>query len=105
MCEPETFKGRKLWVNFNIKNPNPEAVEIGLGQLKHFMRVAGLQNPEVLADVRDLVGHTTVAGVKVKQSAQYGESNEVKSFDEYTRWLATPGAKAAARSDLGAPPF
>lgn len=70
--------GRFLFTTFNIKNPNVEAVKIGMGQLKTFCKVSG-RGDKPLTDVNDLVGHCAVAVVKTKTD-DYGEKNTVSYF-------------------------
>ena len=55
---------RKLWTNFNVKNENQTAVEIGLSQLKTLLVKAGYKSPEKLASISDLCGLTV--GVKTR---------------------------------------
>ena len=87
VLQPAEYEGRKLWELFNIKNPSARAVEIGLGQLKHFLRVAGHPDPAKLGSVDDLVGLKALARVKVKSDATYGESNVVSAFDEAEKFV------------------
>ena len=50
-----TETGFPIYHMFNIKNPSPDAVKIGLGQLKAFMAKAGLDASK-LTDVAALEG-------------------------------------------------
>lgn len=70
--------GRFLFHMFNIKNQNAEAVKIGLGQLKTFLRIAGHKDPNVLTDVLDLVGYKAMATVKIKE-----DKNNISYFKAY----------------------
>jgi len=80
-------KGRTLFHMFNIKNENQKAVEIGLGQLKTFMRCAG-KNTFNLTSVNDLLGLAAVGVVK-KRTDEYGEKSVVSYFKPLTDGLKT----------------
>jgi hypothetical protein len=95
IIEPEEFEGRFIWHNFNIKNKSAEAQKIGLGQLKHFLRVSGHKNPEVLETVLDMVGAKVKANIKIKLDEQYGDKNEVTTFKEYAKTEKAPAAPKA----------
>lgn len=75
------FMGRKLFETFNIKNANQKAVDIGLGQLKRFMRCAGKEN-FMINTVSDLCGLTVKAQVIIEEDDKYGDKNRVKKFLE-----------------------
>lgn len=40
----EQVTGKKVWMNFNIENPNAKAQQIGRGQLKSFLAALGHSN-------------------------------------------------------------
>lgn len=50
----DEYNGRIIFVNYNIKNNNPVAVEIGMGEMKRMMQACGItsQHPE-LKDLMD----------------------------------------------------
>ena len=71
--------------NFNVVNANPQAVEIGLRQLKSFLVSGGHPNPDKPKDIN------TLKGLKCKLNVGMGkpwrnsegvevQSSEVKSF-------------------------
>jgi hypothetical protein len=72
-------KGRKIFSQFNIKNPNMEAVAIGMKQLKQMLSNSTYPNPEKV-DLTKLTG--TVVGVKTKitKSTDFGDKAEVHYF-------------------------
>ena len=95
-----SHEGRVLWANLNIKNDSQKAEEIGRQQLGAVMRAIGLDS---LQDTDQLAGGAMTVKVTVKQSEQYGPSNEVKSFKAVTGSqppapTATSGEKASAGS-------
>ena len=73
------FRNKKLFTNFNIKNPNPKAVEIGRGQLKSFMEEAGCTN-FALNKVSDLEGLNVGVKTKIKKDETYGDKAEVSYY-------------------------
>jgi hypothetical protein len=72
------YDGRTLFNMFNIANQNPKAVEIGLSQLKSFMKAAGVTDLK-LNSVLDLVGLRALAVVKVKTD-DFGEKSTISYF-------------------------
>lgn len=71
-------EGRFIFSSFNIRNDNPKAVEIGLGQLKSFIRIAGC--PMQVQNWTDLVGYKACAVVKIQTSDQYGDQAKISYF-------------------------
>jgi hypothetical protein len=76
-------EGRFIYHTFNIKNDNQKAVEIGLGQLKTFMKLAGMKDLNKLTDVNELGGHTINAVVKIKKDDEYGDKAVISYFKPY----------------------
>jgi hypothetical protein len=72
-----THQGRVVFTNLNIRNPNPKAEEIGLGQLRSLMAAIGLASVQ---DTDQLIGGSCEIKLTIKQSEQYGPQNEVKGF-------------------------
>lgn len=71
------FKGRKVWTNLNLNNPNPKAVEIAQQQLSaicHAIGVMQLQNSQQLMNIP--------MGVKlsIRKQDGYEDSNDVRGF-------------------------
>ena len=81
VLSPKPFEGRKLWTRFNVVNPSEKAQQIGRDQLKTFMTMGKVKNPNKLENVTDLIGLKTVSVVQKLEDA-YGEKNEVKRFEE-----------------------
>lgn len=86
---------RVFFGNINIRNPNPKAEEIGAEQLGKLMRSIGLAR---VSDTDQLVGGVMQVKVAIRQSEQYGDSNEVKD------WKADGGAAPAAGGSATPPP-
>lgn len=74
------FAKRKLWMNFNIENANPKAVEIGLEQLKSLGECAGADTDK-METLSDLLELEVTAMVKITPaSGSYSEKNEIHYF-------------------------
>ena len=72
-----THQGRVVFGNLNIKNPNPKAEEIGRQQLGELMRAIGLTTVQ---DTDQLIGGQLSIKLDVRESEQYGASNDVKGY-------------------------
>lgn len=72
---------RRVWDNFNIKNDNKKAVEIGMSKLKSLALAAGF-TPAQLAkfDPTMLAAKEVMITTKVKSDEQYGDKAEVKNY-------------------------
>lgn len=79
----ENRNGSKAFFNFNVANPNPEAVRIGKGQLKS-MVVAATGESMVITDPSQLVGMDCVIKVVEKN----GES-KITSFSKAAEGATT----------------
>ena len=72
-----THQGRVVFGNLNIKNANPTAEKIGREQLGEIMRAIGLATVQ---DTDQLIGGQLQIKLEVRESEQYGASNDVKGF-------------------------
>ncbi len=89
------FEGRKIFTNFNVKNENPKAVEIGLSQLKSLLIESGYKDPNTLGSVTDICGLRVGVKTKTKEDPAYGPKTEV-SF--YFNPKATTGQTGQAKA-------
>lgn len=78
------FKGRKLWMNFNVQNANPKAVEIALSQMKSFFLAAGAKESSIATLTPDSFAGQSATAVVDLQSDSYGEKNVIKGFKKPT---------------------
>lgn len=92
----EDQNGRKFWHNFNIKNKNEKAVQIGLGQIKSLITSAGGE-VGLFNDESALIGLECMVKLKVRASDGYGDQNQVVSFK------SLPGELPAEANEK--PPF
>ena len=72
-----THQGRGIYSMLNIRNPNPKAEEIGLGQLRSLMAAINLND---LQDTDQLLGGSLQIKLSVKRDEEYGDQNEVKQY-------------------------
>lgn len=81
--QDKDHKGRKVWHNFNIKNPSEKAVEIGKQQLVDFLVSAKSKIAETkLESVTQLLGLRCTAKIIIEESEQYGDKNRVHYFEQ-----------------------
>ena len=89
------FKGRQIWTNLNIVNPNPIAVEIATKELATICRAVGKLK---IADTQELHGITFLGRVKIRPaSGDYPPSNDMvgyKSLIESAPSFVEKGATA-----------
>jgi hypothetical protein len=97
-----THQGRVVFGNLNIKNPNPTAEKIGREQLGEIMRAIGLATVQ---DTDQLIGGQLMIKLDIRESEQYGASNEVKQFK--SSGSAPPAAAKAptAAAAKASPPW
>jgi hypothetical protein len=99
-----THQGRVVFGNLNIKNPNATAEKIGREQLGEIMRAIGLATVQ---DTDQLIGGQLMIKLDVRESEQYGASNDVKGFKSAGSTPPAAAAKAAppVASGKAAPPW
>ena len=85
-------KNQKLWAQYNLINPNPDAAKIGHSQLKALSEACGKPNAK---DSSELHNVPLVARVIIKKSAEYGDSNEIKKVMPYNAGAQATQASAA----------
>lgn len=95
-----THQGRVIFGNLNIKNPNPTAEKIGREQLGEIMRAIGLATVQ---DTDQLIGGQLMIKLDIRESEQYGASNDVKQFK--SSGSAPPKAAPASAPAKAAPPW
>jgi hypothetical protein len=87
----EADSGQIFFHNFNTKNDNKQAVDIGLGQLKKFLRVSGVKDPDKIKTVMKLVGLKVIATVKVEDKDDgYGPKAKITNFKPVTKQSGNP---------------
>ena len=94
--EGPSHVGRKVWGNLNIRNPNPQAENIGREQLSKLSLAIGL--PAMPRDTDQLIGGVAQIKLSIRRSEQYGDGNEVKD------WKALGGGSAAPQPTAASAP-
>lgn len=103
------FKGRKVFKNFNIKNSNPQAEEIGRKQLTAVGHAVGVPNATDTSQLHAVPMHIKVTlrkgGPKDPSNPdgeKYPDQNEISTFKHISE--AVPAA-GSAKSDGPVNPF
>jgi hypothetical protein len=73
-------KGRFIFENYNIKNSNEKAVQIGLSQLKSFIQAS--KAPMNVESWTDLVGYKCSATTKIRHDEMYGDKAVISYYKE-----------------------
>lgn len=100
----EAFGGRYIWLNLNLWHAKEDVVDIAYGQFKKMCKAAGLE--ELPGRTEDLIGISFAAKVVIKNSEQYGDSNDIKGFDPIAKRFPRAGSapkQQVKRSGGGAP--
>jgi hypothetical protein len=88
------FEGSAIWHIFNIKNPSQQAVQIGLGQLKKYLRCLG-RKCDSLSNTNDLLDGECLVDVIIEPNPTYGAKPKIVDFmpcDSMPK-IATPDDK------------
>jgi len=98
-----TSQRRVVFGNLNVKNANPAAEKIGRQQLGDIMRSVGLS---AVTDTDQLLGTTMQIKIDIRDSEQYGPSNEVKAWKALAAGMApAPAVKPPASNAKTSPPW
>lgn len=98
-----THQGRVVFGMINIKNPNPQAEEIGRQQLGEIMRAIGLAK---VSDTDQLIGGNLSIKLKITPAnGNYDASNSVSGFKASGNGIAlAPKATSIPPADGKTPP-
>jgi len=81
ILEGQPQAGRVIFDIFNIENSNPQAVQIGLGQLRTFMKQWGHPNSNMLKTTEELLGLKGNVTVKnVDDGGAFGPQTKVRAY-------------------------
>lgn len=102
-----THQGRVVFGNFNIKNANPKAEEIGRQQLGDLMRSIGV--PKV-TDTDQLIGGQLKIKLDIRTQEGYDPSNDVRAFKALEGSVppmksSVTSAPAASSGKTSSPPW
>lgn len=87
VVEPEEFKGRKIFGNYNLKNKSVEATNIGQKQFQCLLRAIGIEEITEDSETDDLLFHTFVATIGL------GKDSKTKNADGTPQYAARPEIK------------
>lgn len=90
--------GRSIFEQFNIRNPNPEATQIGLGQLKGMLKSFGFPNPNQLGSCTDMIGLKGSVSTKIEESPGYDPQTKVKAYRPMGDAAPVAGAAEAPKA-------
>jgi hypothetical protein len=92
--------GRRIWMNFNIQNPNPQAESIGRQQLAQYGMAIGKTS---LSNTDQMIGGQALVKVTIRPAkGDYGADNDIKGFKSLSP-SALPGAAAPVADKPKAP--
>ena len=78
LLSPETIKGRKAFVGFNLQHPNQKAAQIGAAQFASFCKAAG---KPLIQDEQELNGVMVVFDIELQKNNK--DFNEFRNFKPY----------------------
>jgi ribosomal protein S28E/S33 len=96
-----TGKGRTAYWSINLRNPNPQAEEIGMRELSSLAHAIGEMRIRDTAQIR---GKILQVKLKVETSEQYGPQNKVTGAKSITEAAAVAPAAAAPAAITQAQP-
>lgn len=94
------YANRKIFDRVNVQNQNPEAEKIGQRQLSSICHTLGVMK---LQDSNQLHGKPCKIKVKIRQDAQWGDSNEVKGYEAMNGFVAPAQSSYAQPAQQQAP--
>jgi len=80
VVEPEEYKGRKLFNNYNLENKNPQAQEIGQKQFASLCRAIGVTEVEDSEDLHFQTFTVKIGLGKPSKDGQYPARAEIKKY-------------------------
>ena len=86
----ESYKNRKLFHNFNIKNANEQAVQIGLSEIKALIVASGATTTKI-SSPDQLIGLECDVKLKIVKEDGYEDKNRIVAFKK-----PSEGSPAAA---------
>jgi len=96
------FKGRVIFSQYNLANPNQQAVDISMRQIKTLCDAIGIEG---FGDTNEIHNIPMQIKVAIKpENPPYPESNEIKFYDKY-KGAAEGEAEPAESSSTDTPPW
>lgn len=76
-------EGRKIWDRFNIQNPNPQAVEIALGELRQFVTAVSKDPQQGMQPSKAILQQNLGGELLVKLKVEQGQNGPMNDVVEY----------------------
>lgn len=95
------FKGRKVFDNLNLHNPNPTATAIAQATLSAICHATGVMRVNTSEELHN---RPMLVKVAQKNDPQYGPGNQVKGYSAYAQQGAPVAAPTYAPAPQAAPP-
>lgn len=87
------YKGRKVWANLNLDNPNPKAVEIAQRELSAICHAIGKLQ---VVDSQELHYKPLVIRVDIEERDGYSQRNVIKAYKAVAGGVGNAPATGAA---------
>lgn len=104
----DRYKGRKLWHNFNVNNPNEKAQQIGRAQMKRFLAAIGITSAIDLASQLPALAKSKTLYVDVVHEPDFRDKTKmqekIKKFDATREPSTASKAQGQAYQAPGLPP-
>jgi len=100
------YRDRKIFENYNVRNPNPTAVRIALAKIKQLVMACGYTGNEQLTVglLRSCIGREFTADVIIEQQDGYPDKNVVKKYHRRQVANETPWATQGQSQQQAQPP-
>ena len=91
------FKGRKLWDNLNLSNPNETTKQIAERTLSSIVRSA-FGHPAAIRDSSELHNKPLKVRVVIQKDEQYGDKNQIKGYEAVGGKVASSSADSPTKA-------
>ena len=94
------YKGRKIWTNLNLDNPNNQAVSIARSELSSICRATGVMNLDSEWDLSPMQAMPLTLTLGVNKNGFRGEpENTIRNYDKAQQPGFTPPPMGDSRPD------
>ena len=80
VVEPEHFSGRKVFINYNLENPNPIAENIGKDELARLVRACGFDHDPDDSEELHFIRFTAKVGLEKEKNDGYERKNKIMLY-------------------------
>lgn len=101
-CEvlEEGYKGRRIWVNLNIRHTNSQTEQIAQQHLRKLCEAVGIARMSDTAELHNKPFEGVVK-IRVSKNPQYQDQNEVVAYKALNGAAPAPGFRAPAANSGG----